>query len=444
MNFLDKFVIPLGAGHIELLNIIQIITLIIFLPYTGMILGGTAISIYFNGKGKKENNPLYTRFAKDIIERLQARTVMGIGFTVLPVATLSIIYSQILFSAKIITVSFLIFSVLYYLASVIFISKYKNSFLKNPKPNKYLVYFRLVREEDWKEDEAKNIVPSLSGYAYLGLTAMLVGLFLLVCGTTVVSDPTRWNTTGIIKSVFSPHAWFNLLYLIFASVSISGGAILYLFFIWQGGIKDMNDEYKKLVKGSVIPVTMISLMIQPIFLFGSTVLTPVSAMSSSVYIYIVFSLAGILVTGNLLYAIYKNSEIRFAGAVFFIMFLVFAFTVVKEQVILGNSVKEHIYTLSQKSEGYSKQRKSVINTDAKIDAEQIFNQKCFACHKFDEKFVGPSYKETVPKYNGDAVKLAEYIYNPVKINPEYTVMPSQGLKREEAEALAKWLIEKTK
>lgn len=444
MNFLDRFVIPLGAGHIELLNILQIITLIIFLPYAGMILGGTGISVYFNGKGKKGNNPLYTKLSKDIIDKLQARTVMGIGFTVLPVATLSIIYSQILFSAKIITVSFLIFSVLYYLASVVFISKYKNSFLKNPKPNKYLVYFRSGRKESKEESKEEGIIPALSGYAYLGLAAMLVGLFLFVCGTTVVSDPSRWDTTGIIKSVFSPHVWLNFLYLIFASVSISGGAILYLFFIWQGGIKDMSDEYKKLVKSSVIPVTMISLMIQPIFLFGSTVLTPVSAMSSPVYIYIVFSLSGILVAGNLLYAIYKNSEIRFAGAVFFIMFLIFAFTVVKEQAVLGNSVKEHIYTLSQKSEGYSKQRKSVINTDAKIDAEQIFNQKCFACHKFDEKFVGPAYKETVPKYNGDAVKLAEYIYNPVKINPEYTVMPSQGLKREEAEALAKWLIEKTK
>lgn len=444
MNFLDRFVIPLGAGHIELLNILQIITLIIFLPYAGMILGGTGISVYFNGKGIKDNNPLYTKFAKDIIDILLVKTFAGIGFTVLPVATVSIIYSQILFNAKIITVSFLIFSALYYLASVIFISKYKNSFLKNPKPNKYLVYFRLARKEDCNEDETKNIVPSLSGYAYLGLTAVLVGLFLFVCGTTVVSDTTRWNTTGIIKSVFSPHVWFNFLYLIFASVSISGGAILYLFFIWQGGVKDMNDEYKKLVKGSVIPVTMISLIVQPIFLFGSTILTPVSAMSSPIYIYIVFSLAGILVVCNLLYAIYKNSEIRFAGAVFFIMFLIFAFTIVKEQVVLGNSVKEHIYTLSRKPEVYNKQRKSTLNTDAKIDAEQIFNQKCFACHKFDEKFVGPAYKETVPKYNGDAVKLAEYIYNPVKINPEYTVMPNQGLKREEAEALAKWLIEKTK
>lgn len=444
MNFLDRFVIPLGTGHTELLNILQIVTLIIFLPYAGMILGGTAMSVYFNGKGIKDNNPLYTKFAKDIIDKLLVKTFVGIGFMVLPVATVSIIYSQILFNAKIITVSFLIFSVFYYLASIIFISKYKNSFFKNPKQNKYLVYFRLARKEDFGEDENGNIIPSLSGYAYLGLVAMLVGLFLFVCGTTVVSDPTRWNTTGIIKTVFSPHVWFNFLYLIFASVSISGGAVLYLFFIWQGGIKDMSEEYKNLVKSSVIPATMISSIVQPIFLFGSTVLTPVSAMSSPIYIYIVFSLAGILVVCNLLYAIYKNSEIRFAGAVFFVMFLIFVFTIVKEQIVLGNSVKEHIYTLSQKPERYNKQRKPTKNTDAKTDAEQIFNQKCFACHKFEEKFVGPAYKETVPKYKGDAVKLAQYIYNPVKINPEYTAMPNQGLKREEAEALAKWLIEKTK
>lgn len=442
MNFLDKFVIPSGAEHAALLNILQILTMLIFLPYTGMIFGGTALSVYFNNKGIKENKPLYVRFAKDIIGKLLVKMSAGIGFGVLPIATISIIYSQFLFNAKIITVNFLIFSTLYYFAAIVFIYKYKSSFLKNIKPNKYLILFRLARKEDAKEDN--EIISSLSGYAYLGLISLLIGLFLFVCGTTVVSNPSRWNTTGIMKSVFSLPVWLNYFYLIFASLAIAGGAVLYFFFVWRGGITDMNEEYATLVKNSVVPFTMVSSVLQPLFLFGGIVLMPASAMSSSVYVYIVFALISILVICNLLYNIYKNSDVKFAGSIFFIMFITFTFTVVKDQLVLGNSVKEHLYSVNIKSEDYNKQKASLVISNTGVDAEQIYNQKCIACHKFDVKLVGPPYKETVPKYNGDVVKLSEYIFNPQKINPDYPAMPNQGLKKKEAEAMAKWLIDKVK
>lgn len=442
MNFLDNFVIPPGLEHTALLNVLQILTMLIFLPFTGMILGGTALSVYFNNKGIKENNPLYTRFAKDIMDKLLVKRSSGLAFGVLPVATITIIYAQFLMNAKIITVNFLTFSTLYYFASIIFIYKYKNSFFMNVQSNKYLVMFRLARKENLREDENKNTIPSLSGYGYLGLISILIGLFLFVCGTTIVSEPSRWNTSGILKSVFSLPVWLNYFYLIFASFAIAGGAILYFFFVWQGGIKDISDEYAKLIKSSVIPYTMISSILQPLFLFGGIVLLPVSAMSSSVYIYIVFAIISILIVSNLLYGIYKNSEMRFAGAVFFIMFLTFTFTIVKDQLVLGNSVKEHLHSVYQKAEDYNKQKSSLVITSSGVDAEQIFNQKCVACHKFDVKLVGPPYNESVPKYNGDVVKLAEYILNPTKINPDYPAMPNQGLKKKEAEAMAKWLMDK--
>jgi cytochrome c len=442
MNFLDKFVIPSGAEHIALLNILQILTMLIFLPYMGMVLGGTVMSVYFNNKGKKENKPIYIKFAKDIIDKLLAKKSAGIGFVVLPIATITIIYSQFLMSAKIITVNFLAFSTLFYLTSLLIIYRYKISFLENIPQSRLFRFFRLSSKKEFAEGENNSVIPSRSAYAYLGLFTMFVGLFLFVCGTTVVSEPSRWNTTGILKSIFSLPVWLNYFYLTFASFAIAGGAVLYLFFVWQGGIKDIDGEYKNLVKNNVVPFTLISTMLQPLFLFGGIVLLPASAMSSSVYVYIVFAFLSVLIVSNLLFGIYKNSEMRFAGAVFFIMFLTFTFTAVKDQLVLGNSVKEHLYSVYQKSEDYNKQKSSLVITSTGVDAEQIYNQKCVACHKFDTKLVGPPYKETVPKYNGDVVKLAEYIFNPTKINPDYPAMPNQGLKKKEADAIAKWLIEK--
>lgn len=444
MNFLDNFVIPSGAEHAALLNILQVITLLIFLPFTGMVLGGTLLSVFFNGKGIKENNPLYTRFAKDIMDRILVKRSAGLAFGVLPAATLTIIYAQFLMNAKIITVNFLAFSTLYYFAAIIFLYRYKNSFLKVIPRSKFLVTLRLARKEDEAAEYEKDFIPSLSGYAYFGIAALLIGLFLFVCGATVVSDPGRWNTTGILKSVFSFPVWMNYLYLIFASCAIAGSAILYFFFVWQGGIKDMNWEYSKLVKKTVVPFTLVSSVLLPVFLFGGIVLMPASAMSSSVYLYVIFAFVSILIASNMLYGILKNSEMQFAGAVFFIMFLIFTFTIVKDQLVFGNSVKENLYAISIKAEQYDRQKEALVMTSTGVNPEQIYNQKCIACHKFDVKLVGPPYKETVPKYNGDVKKLSEFIFNPVKINPDYPSMPNQGLKKKEADAMAQWLMEKVK
>lgn len=444
MNFLDNLVIPPTAEHAALLNIMQILTLLMFLPFSGMILGGTLLSLYYNKKGIKENNKLYIRFAKDIMDKLFAKRSAGIAFVFLPVATAAMIYAQFLTGAKIITVNFLAFSSLYYLAAVIFIYRYKNSFREYVPANRISAYLGFAKNEVVPEGEENNFKPSLTLFAYLGVIAMLTGLFLFVCGATVVSDPSRWNVTGILKSVFSLPVWLNYIYLILASLAVSGGAILYLFFVWQGGIKDMNEEYSKLVKSSVVPVSMISSVLQPLFLFGGIILMPSSAMSSSVYVYIVFAFISILIVTNLLYGILKDSQMRFAGAVFFIMFITFTFTIVKDQLVFGNSVKEHMFTVYKKAGELDRQKEALVITSTGVNAEQIYNQKCIACHKFDVKLVGPPYKESVPKYNGDVKKLAEYIYNPTKINPEYPAMPNQGLKKKEAEAVAQWLMEQVK
>jgi len=85
-----------------------------------------------------------------------------------------------------------------------------------------------------------------------------------------------------------------------------------------------------------------------------------------------------------------------------------------------------------------------VSTIAEISGADIFNGKCSACHKYDQKLVGPPYKETLPKYNGDVDKVAAFVMNPSKINPAYPAMPNQGLKPAEARAIATYILEEVK
>jgi cytochrome c len=139
---------------------------------------------------------------------------------------------------------------------------------------------------------------------------------------------------------------------------------------------------------------------------------------------------------------YKNADTKYASAVFFLILIVLAFNILVDQAVLGNATKEQLFAVTLKAEEMEKEKKSKVVSVSGINGEEIYNTKCVACHKFDVKVVGPAYKETIPKYSGNVQKLADYIYNPVKIDPAFPPMPNQGLKKKEAVAVAQYLLDK--
>jgi cytochrome c1 len=54
--------------------------------------------------------------------------------------------------------------------------------------------------------------------------------------------------------------------------------------------------------------------------------------------------------------------------------------------------------------------------------------------------VGPPYNEVLPKYVNNKDALVQFILNPQKINPAYPAMPNQGLKPNEARAVAEYIL----
>jgi cytochrome c len=48
----------------------------------------------------------------------------------------------------------------------------------------------------------------------------------------------------------------------------------------------------------------------------------------------------------------------------------------------------------------------------------------------------------LPKYAGNKEQLVAFIRNPVKVDPAYPPMPNPGLKPNEADAVAAYLLER--
>jgi len=70
----------------------------------------------------------------------------------------------------------------------------------------------------------------------------------------------------------------------------------------------------------------------------------------------------------------------------------------------------------------------------------VFETVCSACHRFETRLVGPPFNEVVPKYKGNVERLKDFVRNPAKTNPGYPSMPKLGLKEEEIDAVARYLL----
>ena len=136
--------------------------------------------------------------------------------------------------------------------------------------------------------------------------------------------------------------------------------------------------------------------------------------------------------------------------------------IVQEETNKINEEKEKTAELEKKKEGLDtvtntedkdiSSEKEEEKTDKKekeeedvteLNGKELLQSNCKACHKFNGKLVGPPYNEVIPKYNGNVKKLAKFILNPAKVDPEYTAeMPDLGLTKKQAEAIAKYLFKK--
>jgi len=260
---------------------------------------------------------------------------------IVPVFTITIIYAQFLYGAKVISVSLFLLSSILYAVSFIFIYNYKNTF----QIENILKIFKTVANKESSALPAEvreyedNILKSNIRYGNLGMWLLIIASFLFIGSFTIASNPGDWQSiTGILNILVSGTIWLNFLYFISTSFAISGGAILYLFFIWQGGLKGMEDRYKSLAQKTGIYVALISSLIQPLFLILNFINEPQAGLTGSNFFLTGFSIVSILLVCNFLYAALRNSEIKYAGATFFLIFLTFLFGIIQQQMAFGNSI----------------------------------------------------------------------------------------------------------
>jgi len=443
MNFFDSVVLPQSAEHIQLLHYLMVLIQFLFLPFLSVILIGTFLSLKYWKKGLKEKNSHFIRFSKDVLDIISVNKSLGAALGILPIITSILIYAQLLHqsnsAALVILVIALPLLILGFILTYTF--KYSLTFTElfdELKLNSQLD--KTVKDRVNKFGLGSNRLAGRSAIVGLALLAIGSWYYISAISSAVLSE--YWETGNQIAILFSMQAILSFIQFLLLAVALTGGAVMFGFFYWEGGKQDISEEYKSFIKKISLTMMLTSLILLPALLFVNNLLLPKTALSGSVFAYLVIAVVLIFLSYHLLYAISKTSNLKLSGQLFFILLFIVLSLVIKDQMAMSNSTKLHSAVLSADFDKYLSEMKGEGAVAVKArSGEEIFTIVCSSCHKFDEKLVGPPYNKVLVKYEGKVDQLIGFILNPVKVDPEYPPMPNQGLRREEAKNIAQYLMD---
>ena len=441
MDFLDKLVLPQSAEHIELLHYIVVLVLALFVPFISIIFGGTFASIFYGKKFRKTKILYYKKFSKDIIEYVTVNNGVGVILGIIPLLTLIFIFAQLFHTSQIQSVSFLALSFLFVIVALIMIYTYRYSMMLSNLMGSF--NSSSISDKDTEEDfhklKATSSYLSLN-YGKTGSVFIFIGIWFYVAAITSATSFTTWNFPGIITSLAAPKVLLNLLIFIAFSFTLTNGFILFIHLYWNKTKIAEDVLYSKFVKDTASKAGLRVSVILPILITINLFSFPETNLSGAIFVYTVVSISLIFLAYHFFYMIQYKNDYRFGSLIFFVLIFASVAFIIKDQKAMTNATKNHSLMLSTKYDEILAELKGE-GTVALLSGKEIYDVRCASCHKFDQKLVGPPHKDVLPKYTGKEAQLIAFIRNPVKVDPAYPPMPNPGLKPQEAEAVAKYLLD---
>ena len=434
MESLDKLVLPHSGPNLELLKYLLILAQLIFLIFSGTLLGSTLLSLITGIISRRLNNIVFERLSVDYIDLILSNRVIGVGLGFVPLLSVLLIYIQLLHNSGTYFVEMLLYSSALYIVSYILLIFYRSSLQKTFNASE-------KQTADLHDPSAKVFHKPNLIFGLTGLLFLFVSLWLFTSIIAMTLDTEKWMTSFSVITILSSLSYI-LEFLIFLVISLTVTVIALLVktFYWDKA-DEMTDEYISVSIKLNLTIALISTLLLPTLLVVNSILTPENTITSLQFALIFGAVLISFILAHLLYANLKTKLTNYATLSFYLILTIFTLFIIKEQSSFDLASRNQVMKLSHnydiaEAALLEKQGKSEV----KIDGGEIYQAKCIACHKFDLKFVGPSHKDALIKYKGREEDMIKFILNPVKVDPAYPPMPSQGLTPKEAKAVVEYMF----
>ena len=320
MEFLDKFVIPQSLEHINLLHYLATLVLYIFIPFISIVFGSTLLSLVYKRKAHKTSDSRLNTLSNDLISMFTVNKNVGIILGIVPLFTLTIIYAQLLNSAENNSISYLFIASLLMIVALIFIYTYRYSVSFN-------LIFNSIKDFKTKDSQVNNEIKKLDkttkklslNTGHYGLILLTLSVWFYLAGLNLALYTELSVTHSLLEALFSINVLSRLLFFVTFAMGITGSAILFRFFFWEGGVKNLDKEYKILVKTVAIKTSFYFLALVPLFLIIYLATLPKTSLSTSVFVYSGLVIFGLFVCYNVLYSLTKEEKVSSNGLLFFVL-----------------------------------------------------------------------------------------------------------------------------
>jgi cytochrome c len=440
MEFLDKLVLPQSAEHLELLHYISILLLTIVIPYLSLIFGGTILSLNYFRKSYSKRDSSYLQFAKDVLQIVSINNLSAVALGILPLFTLILVYSQIFNKTGTHYTSDLFLAFLFITVGLLFIYTFRITFsldliFKNVEENS----LPEISKQDYNKIKSSS-AKILSRYGYFGIVFLFAGIWILAGVLTAASNFEFWQPNSFISMLFSIKTIVYLLLFICFSFALTGSYILFYVYFWNKENYQLEESYKEQIIKINSRLVYYSSLFIPILILFYIYLIPKIYLGGNIFAFSFFVLILVLVALSLNHYILNKFKINYNPLVFFSLLLAVFSLIVQKETLIKNATESNALILSAEYNKILAELKG-SGTEVAINAAEIYQVKCAACHQFDKKLVGPAHLDVLPKYDGKINQLVAFIRNPVKVDPAYPPMPNPGLKPNEAEAVAQFLLD---
>ncbi len=445
MDFLDNIVLPQSSEHMVLLRYLLGLTSVLLIPYLSALFGMLGYSLFYGRKGKKDENPVYLRFAKELVSIITLNKSMAVALGVVPFVSAIFCYAQLLhLSDAQSVIGYLTASFIFFIISLLMIYSYRHSLhIKD--------LFAAVSDGNQLDEYTKNEVREYKNKANVitgkagiwGFIFLIISTYLFIAAIQLASDSFALETQpSFFGVIFSLNAISYYLFFTAVSFALSSAIIIYYYFRPSTEEKYQSADFNNYVKKISLRNGLVFTILLPALIVLNLIFKPGIALTTSLFATLLLSLFLIMIISNMFYTMIKASEVKYGSSILLMFVILFIFVIAKDQMAFSSATKLQFQKLTQNYTEYENNLKAELGIDiAPISGEDIYNGRCIACHQFDQKLVGPPYKEVLPKYDGKMDQLIDFILNPVKVNPEYPAMPNQGLKPNEAKAVAEYLIQ---
>lgn len=425
MEIIDKIIFPPRHDHILVSDAIIIAITVIYFIYLSFLTGATLFSAGFIYRGRTEENPFYTRFGKDLIR--MAYSVKGaILLGLLPPLALALAYAQIFYGSGLEVARFfqpmLIFTLIGAGLSLFY--------CKLLEKTHYLIF---------------QILVAVAAVFFLFLAA-----YGLISVNILSFFPEKWMVIkGSFPHIFDATQFVRLLHFMVFTLTVTGVSVLFFTFNLSGGNVDADEQYRDYALKFGAGLALAGTLLQPLFILWTYKAFPTIAESLQGYYVAAGLMAVLYVLSVVLYLVLANKNPRLGSLAYVLMVLATLVLVVDDTIARRTGVKEQYLYLQDEAAKFEEklalEREELKSAGGEISVargEQIYNARCTSCHQFDKRVVGPPHVEVLPKYVGKPDELVKFILNPVKVNPDYPPMPNLGLSQQDAEAVAKYLLDR--